>query len=144
MGVTVAFNYAQWIARYSEFTAVTEPVAQDYFNEATAYHRNDGGGPVPTAALQSTLLNMLTAHIAQLYLTANNQAQSQLVGRISNATEGSVSVQVEMPANMPAVSAWFQQTKYGLSYWQATNGFRTARYRPMPYVVVGRGPIWGR
>ena len=143
MGATVSFNYTQWLARYPEFSTVDQPTAQDYFNEATAYLRNDGGGPVPTAALQSTLLNMLTSHIAKLYEVTNGAATSNLVGRISDATEGSVSVSTDMP-DMPGTAAWFLQTKYGLSYWQATAGFRTARYRARPQVVLGAGPWWGR
>lgn len=126
MGVVVTFDYAGWVARYPEFAAVTQPLAQSYFDEATIYQANDGSGPVKTAAIQSTLLNMLTAHIAALYAAAA-PGVSPLVGRISSATEGSVSVNVEMETTIN--SAWFMQTKYGASYWQATAGYRTMRYR---------------
>jgi hypothetical protein len=144
MGVVVTFDYASWVARYPEFAAVSQPTAQEYFNEATMYCRNDGGGPVPTAAIQSTLLNMLTAHLAFLYSGANGEAPSQLVGRISDAAEGSVHVAVEMPTNMSAAAAFFTQTKYGLAFWQATVGYRTARYRARPqFVVGGRWPMIG-
>jgi len=63
MGVVVQFNYAAWAARYPDFAAVDPTLVSLYFNEATLYARNDGGGPVCDSGVQSTLLNMLTAHI---------------------------------------------------------------------------------
>lgn len=143
MGVIVSFNYDAWIARYPEFSAVTSASAEQYFAEATIYHANNGAGPVATATLQSALLNMLTAHIAWLSSprdengrpdSSGSQLASPLVGRISNASEGSVSVQTEFGDSTPGTVAWFNQTQYGASYWQATRQFRTMRYRPGPCV----------
>lgn len=126
----VTFNYALWIARYPEFVAVTEPVAQLYFNEATLYHRNDGTGPIADDDFQLMLLNMLTAHIAALNaLGADGQLVSPLVGPITNATEGSVSVGVQ-PFAAYGTQLWLVTTKYGSSYWFAMAPYRTARYIP--------------
>jgi hypothetical protein len=70
---------------------------------------------------------MVTAHIAALNAPIGGQPSSPLVGRINNATEGTISVQTQM--DYPAGSAqWFVQTKYGAAYWAATAGFRTMRY----------------
>ena len=129
MGVVVAFDYNAWSVRYPEFGSISESLAAAYFAEAGLYLRNDGGGPVSDAATQSLLLNMLTAHIAALNYGVNGEPSSPLVGRIASATEGSVSVSVDTGA-LPGSAAWFQQTKYGLSYWQATAGYRTMRYVP--------------
>jgi hypothetical protein len=99
------------------------------------------------------LLNMLTAHIAMMNsgITASsvpNGGSSQLVGRISDATQGSVSVSADMGTAGPAGGSapWYQQTKYGAAYWQATAGYRLGgRYKrgPQPYFGVaspnGRG-----
>jgi hypothetical protein len=128
MGAVVTFNYPAWAARYPEFTGVDPTLVQAYFNEATIYCRNDGGGPVSTDAIQTTLLNMLTAHICQLNAAINGQDSSQIVGRINSASQGSVSVGTEM--NLPGSAAWFAQTKYGVAYWQATAPYRTMRYMP--------------
>lgn len=147
MGVIVEFDYDVWVARYPEFAGVSEAAAQAYFDEATIYNRNDGGGPVPTAAVQSTLLNMLTAHIAARYATINGQVPSTLVGRISDASEGSVSVKADYAEATPGSMAWYIQTKYGADYWQASAPYRTMRYRPGPGTggVVGGGwPYGGR
>jgi len=125
MGVVVAFDYDAWTARYPEFTSVTEPVAELYFAEACVYHANDGSGPVNNSLVQTALLGMLTAHIAARY---QNQKANNPVGRISSATEGSVTVNLEY--NIPAGTAqWYNTTQYGSDYWNATQVYRSFRYR---------------
>jgi hypothetical protein len=137
MGAVVSFSYPAWIARYPEFASVQKQVAQEYFNEATLYHRNDGGGPVPNAVIQSMLLNMMTAHIAARYVQSlgspspgSPQDANSLVGRISDATEGSVSVRADYAGSVTVSQAWYLQTKYGADYLNATRPFRTMRYLP--------------
>ena len=135
MGVTVTFDYPAWVARYPEFGYVELPLAQAYFDEATLYLRNDGSGPVPKVSVQKMLLNMLTAHIAALNAaSASGQPASGIVGRITNASEGSVSVAAEMRGS--ELAEWFFQTKYGASFWQATAPYRTMRYR-VPFTRTG-------
>lgn len=140
MGVVVAFNYSTpdvpnspaWVLRYPEFASVDEVTATGYWTEATIYHVNDGSGPIKTAEVQSTLLNMLTAHIAARYAVLNGQAASPLVGRIENASQGSVSVNAKYADATPGSMAWYVQTKYGADYWSATRVYRTMRYRVAP------------
>lgn len=162
MGVIVAFNYSTpgdplnpaWVLRYPEFAAVTEPIATGYWNEATIYHANDGSGPVLTEAIQRTLLNMVTAFIAARYSQSQGspvpgaaQDANGLVGRVSSASEGSVSVQTE---NMypPGSAQFWQQNKYGADYWNATKAYRTMRYRASPgrfsgsAIYAGRSGFW--
>jgi Protein of unknown function (DUF4054) len=143
MGVIVQFNYAQWIARYPEFKQVEQSTAQEYFGEATLYLRNDGTGPVRDAPTQLRLLNMLTAHIAALNApSADGEPASPLVGRVSNASEGSVSVQTENDYP-PGTVQWYQQTKYGSAFWAATVAYRSVHYLPNKKPVVGAGPWFG-
>ena len=126
MGVVVTFDYNAWVARYPEFAPprVTPVTAAAYFNEATLYHRNDGGGPVSDIGTQQTLLNMLTAHIAELNAPDPEGAPaSPLVGRIGSVSQGSVSTAVAYNASDP--EQWFAQTKYGAAYWAASAQFRT-------------------
>jgi hypothetical protein len=140
MGVIVNFDYNSWIARYPEFgpngaQPVSSTLAGLYFNEATLYSANNGSGPVRDATTQSMLLNMMTAHIAALNAPlANGQPASSLVGRISNATEGSVTLGIENQYP-PGSPQWFQQTKYGAAWWAATAQYRTMRYTVGPTVV---------
>ncbi|CCE07592.1 conserved hypothetical protein [Bradyrhizobium sp. STM 3843] len=143
MGVIVQFNYAQWIARYPEFAQVAQPTAQEYFGEAGLYLPNDGTGPVRDAATQLRLLNMLTAHIAALNAaSADGEPAPPLVGRISSATEGSVSVQTQNDYP-PGTAQWFQQTKYGSAFWAATIAYRSVHYLQNKKPVVGAEPWWG-
>jgi hypothetical protein len=142
MGVTVTFDYAAWVARYPEFSTVTQPMAQDYFNEATLYFRNDGGGPCNDASVQLTLLNMLTAHIAQLNAIINGVVPSPLVGPLSDVSEGSVSAATDL-SNIPGSAAWYNQTKYGFAFWAATRGWRTAVYRPFRRFIPSGGAFGG-
>ena len=141
----VVFNYASWIARYPEFSTLAngaDPtvVAPECFNEACLYLNNTNGSLVCDVNIRTTLLNMLTAHIMLLNFGANGQAPSQLVGRVSSAGQGSVNVSATMgPASGSA--AWFQQTKYGAAYWQASAQYRMMRYQPppaTPYDYIGR------
>jgi hypothetical protein len=131
MGAVATFDYAAWTVRYPEFSTVTQPQAQACFDEAGLYLANDGSGPVGDQARQSLLMNMLTAHIASINFGVNGEAPSPLVGRVSSATQGSVSVSADMPA-VPGTAAWFMTTKYGAAFWAATAAYRTAHYRPGP------------
>lgn len=135
MGVIVTFDYGAWSARYMDLAPyINSNTATECFEEATLYQANDGSGPVndPTRALQ--LLNMLTAHIAAIdYPVTGNpsspNASSTLVGRISDATEGSVTVSAQNDYP-PGTVQWFQQTKYGSAWYAATAQYRRMKYRP--------------
>jgi hypothetical protein len=130
VGVVVAFDLAAFRARYPEFDYVSDALVDQYFAEATGYHANDGSGPVKTAALQSLYLNMMTAHIAALNAPkgASGDPANPLVGRIASAGEGSVNVSAEYDGGS-ITTAWFLQTRYGAAYLQATQQYRTFRYR---------------
>ena len=145
MGVVVTLDPAVFVAQFPEFAYLSVPQITGYFAIATAFHRNDGGGPVQTAAIQSQALYYATAHIAKLFAaTASGQPSSDLVGRISDAGEGSVNVGTSFPEGTPTM-AWWVQTKYGAAYWALTAPYRTARYlvnRRFPS-VVGPGFIPG-
>lgn len=128
MGIVV-FDLNGFRARYPEFATVSDGLLQDYFDEATIYLNNTENSLVQDVTKRALLLRMLTAHIAALNAGVNGEAASPLVGRINSATEGSVSVTTDMGA-VSGSAAWFMQTKYGASYWQATVNLRSFRYIP--------------
>lgn len=145
MAVAV-FDYAAWVARYPEFGAVSEQRAALFFAEAGLYLDNTDASPVQDVAMRLVLLNMVTAHIAALSGALNADGKpSGLVGRVSSASEGSVSVSTELGL-VPGSAVWFQQTSYGLSFWQATKGYRSAVYvAPQPYnFEPWAGSTWRR
>jgi len=127
MGATSTFDPAFFAARYPEFAGIVSTTAPGYFLEAGLYLNNTGSGVVQDAGVQKVLMHMLTAHLGELNDESSERGASPLVGRISDAGEGSVKVHAEM-VGATGSSAWFQQTKYGAAFWQATARFRSARY----------------
>lgn len=135
----VTFNYSNWALRYPELAcSVPDELAQLFFAEACLYCDNTNCSLVTddsATGQRALFLGMLTAHIAALNAPLNGQASAQVVGRLSNATEGSVSVQFQNDYP-PGSAQWFQQTKYGAAYWQASAQFRTGRYVASPARLV--------
>jgi hypothetical protein len=130
MGVVVTLDPGVFAAQFPEFAYLSGPQVVGYFAMATSMHRNDGGGPIATAVVQSQALYFLAAHFAQLFAaTSSGQPASTLVGRVSDASEGSVNVSAAFPEGTPTM-AWYAQTKYGAAYWQITAPYRTMRYIP--------------
>lgn len=144
MADAVPFDKAAFLQRYPEFASIPGPLLDAYFIEAQLHLNNTGTSPVVQVDMRSVLLNMIVAHIAQLNSGANGQGASPLVGRLSQATEGSVSVSADVGGNVSQTEAYWAQTRYGWAYWNATRAYRTARYLPgrsvAPRYYGGRGP----
>jgi hypothetical protein len=143
--MTIAvFDFATWAARYPELASISSVLAGAYFSEACLYLDNTDASLVKDANIRLMLLNILTAHIAKMNAAINGIPASDIVGRISNATEGSVSVgaELQLPQGIPQ---WYGQTRYGIAYWTAMAPYRTMRYRvgklynPDPYAPYIRG-----
>lgn len=134
MAVAV-FDYATWSARYPDLVAqVPQSLAELYFAEAELYLCNTECSPVQNVAQRTLYLYMLVAHIAYLNLPAGCGGNGAgMVGRVSNATQGSVSIGTDM-GNQPGSAQWFMQTQYGAAFWQATLWLRTARYVHIPRI----------
>jgi hypothetical protein len=138
------FDYTAWITRYLEFGAVSDAQAALFFAEAGLYLDNTDCSPVQDVTTRLMMLNMLTAHIAALSGALNpNGIPDGKVGRVSSATEGSVSISVDLNLQ-PGTAAWFSQTPYGFAFWQASKGARSATYvAPVPYCFEPRGGYFG-
>ena len=132
--MSVVFNVATFRARYPEFSAVADATLSALFDEACLYLDNSDASPV-SEARRLPLLNMLTAHIAFIGGMLNADGQPKPVGRVSSATEGSVSVSFEGVAPTPGTGAWFQQSQYGAAFWQATSSLRCFHYVPDPLII---------
>jgi len=140
------FNYSAWVSRYPEFEgAVDQGRAALFFAEAGLYLDNSDCSPVTDLTARLMLLNMVVAHLAVLSGALEPDGKpTGMVGRISTASEGSVSISVDTGL-MPGTAPWFQQTSYGLSFWQATKNLRTARYVPAgAYVSEPWASPWRR
>lgn len=126
------FNSTQFLARYPEFSAVSTTKLQAYFLEAGLYLNNSDCSPVRDVCRRGLLLNMLVAHISKLGGDLSADGQSLPVGRMSQATEGTVSASFEFATPTPGSAAWFNQTQYGAAFWQTTVSLRSFRYSPRP------------
>ena len=126
------FTYALWAAIFPELSLYTNSAqATQYWTEATMLLDNTISSPVQDIAQRTAILNLITAHICALRQPLGGQPSSPLVGRISDATEGSVSVKAEMNV-APGSAQYFAQSKYGIQAWQMLLPFRSARYYPGP------------
>lgn len=142
----VTFSSATWVAMFPEFTPLTPAQGQAYFMAASTICANSACNPINADGNLATLLYWLTSHFAWLLCpkdangnpAATGQMASQLVGRISDAAEGSVNVSVDWPtgADTTALEKFLAQTKYGAAYWAMTSQYRTARYLARPTIVV--------
>lgn len=141
MGAIAQFDPVAFAATYPEYASLPAGQLQGYFALAGLYLANDGTGPVQDVVTQDLLMSLLVAHIAKLNATVNGVAPSGLVGRISSASEGSVSVSVDA-SGVPGSAAWFAQSPYGFQFWQATARFRRARYVPGPSTMPAYGAGW--
>ncbi len=128
----VTFNAAAFKARYPEFAAVGDPLLGEYFKEADLYLSNADNSPVQNVERRGVLLNMITAHLAALGGVLSADGMPRPVGRVSQASEGSVSASFEDVAATPGSGVWFRQTQYGAAFWQATSSLRGFRYIPQP------------
>lgn len=126
----VTFDPVAWATAFPAFQTLPAPLATQYFGLSTLYLSNSPCSVVEDIAARQSLLWLLTAHLAQLFSPPGESGPSGLVGRISSASQGSVSVSAEFPASDDA--AWFLQTPYGAAFWQASLPYRTGRYIPVP------------
>jgi hypothetical protein len=133
----VTLDIPKFRAIFPEFSDVTDVQLQFLFDEATDYLNNSEYSVVPEYAKRERLLYLLMAHLAWIrYGDAKGNGGSGFVGRISSATEGSVSVGSELGA-MSVGTAWYTQSPYGLAFWQATKVYRMAKWYPgCPYRYV--------
>lgn len=137
----VVFNYQLWSTLYPEFGAtVNEPQAQQFFDLATLYVDNTPCSLVPFSnasgnPIRAPILGMITAHLAQLQSGSSVQPAGPLVGRISDVSEGSVSISTDV-TGLPGSAVWFAQTRYGLNAWQAMAPFRAGMFIPPPQIPL--------
>jgi hypothetical protein len=142
MGISVPFVFDVWASAYPMFSNIDQNTIQAVVLPlAQSYHRNDGGGPINDPVIQTQALWLAVAHVAQLMFGSTTQEASPLVGRVSNATEGSISVTAEYNDKNPA-GAWWEQTTYGAAYWQLIKSYAMGFYHPK-VTPLGRAWIYG-
>jgi hypothetical protein len=142
LGVVV-FDPAAFIASYPMFSTVATNTLTANFGVATLYLNNSCCSVVTDANVRQSLLNLLTAHVTALFNGVGGAAPAGIVGRIAQATEGSVSVAAEYSSQVSQSQAWYLQTAWGAAYWAATVNYRGMRYVAAPRRNYGPWPLYG-
>lgn len=122
----VVFDLPAFKSAYPEFAGVADSALQQYFAQAEQLVNNTDNSRVSSITERTLLLSLLVAHVAKMRLSA--ASGGGLVGRVSSATEGSVSVSADMGPTTNT-QAWYIQTTYGADYWALTAKYRTFHYR---------------
>ena len=130
----VVFDPAAFKARYKEFASCDDALLSDYFEESMDILNNTDSSIVRSVDERRRLLWYLTAHKAELGGNGMPGSGHGMVGRISSATQGSVSATSEYAMPKTLTASWYLQTKYGTDYWNATAKYRTFRYRSKKHV----------
>lgn len=126
----VAFNVTKFRARYPEFASVADATLTAIFTDETPFYLDNSDASPYAPDRRLVLLNMLVAHIAYIGGALNADGMPKPVGRVSSATEGSVSANFEGVTPTPGSGAWFQQSQYGAAFWQATTAHRSFFHCP--------------
>lgn len=126
----VVLDIPKFRAMFPEFSNVTDAQLPYLFDQSNDYLNNSECSLVEDAVKRERLLYLLMAHLAYMrYGDANGNGGTGLVGRLSSATEGSVSVSSEA-GQVEFRYMWYTQSPYGMDYWQATKVYRMANYYP--------------
>lgn len=126
MGASVSFDYDLWAKMFPQVAMNTNKyqIENLVLPLASQYCPIDGTSPCCIASTLSQAINLMVAHISQLFFGINGAAPSGAVGRVADASEGSVSVTLDYGATNSS-SAWFVQTPWGAAYWQLMLPFRS-------------------
>lgn len=138
----VVFEPALFSQQFPQFATVGAPALQFNFQRAALQLNNSCGSRVTNASERELLLLLLTAHVTALTNGVNGQPPAGIVGHVSHAQQGSVSVSASV-GTMAYGQAYYMQTQWGAEYWQATAKYRTMRYIPAPAVCADFGGLSG-
>ena len=127
MSGVVEFNVNKFRSLYPNLKA-TDDQLNWYFVESTMLLNNTSKSCVKSLAEREVLLFLLVAHFAVLQQRV--EGDNEVVGRISSASQGSVSVTLDN-GQTTLSDKWYQQTPYGSKYWALT-----AKYRSFLYVAT--------
>lgn len=141
----VVFVPADFKAAYPEFASVPDARTTLLFNMATStLLDNTDNSPVMDIGLRTQLFYLLVAHLLLLLGGAPTQPDNTPPGRLSSATEGTITTSFEylLPPGS-AMAPWYIQTKYGAMYWTMTAQFRGARIIANGDSGIGRAIAYG-
>lgn len=104
---------------FSDSTIYPDAMLDIYFSIAEEYISNNECSKTSL----KTRKNLLYLTLAHLLLLLSGNKDGSTVGRVANATQGSVSVGLSYPISPN--SAWWTQTQYGAMVWELTKKYRS-------------------
>lgn len=129
----VALDVDYFARRYPTINVSDADLLQDYFDESCMFVNNTDSSIVSDVGERKILLHLLMAHIAALNgfdSPDGSDVSSGLVGRVTSATEGSVTVSTDYGASISEQQAYFLQTPFGADFWAKTKKYRSFMYIP--------------
>jgi hypothetical protein len=141
----VVFDPAAFAIAYPEFATVAQARTTMLFDMAAAtLLDNTDNSPVMDIGLRTQLFYLLVAHLLLLLGSAPTAPDNTPPGRLSSATEGTITTSFEylLPPGS-AMAPWFVQTKYGAMFWTMTAQFRSARIIANGDSGIGRAIAYG-
>lgn len=122
----VEFDVAEFREEYPFFSKLTDTQLNSLFRKACLRLRNDAKSCVKDIYVRNEFLYLIVAHLATLFQKALDG--NSLVGRISSASEGSVSVSSEYSVSQGGGEKWWSQTPWGADYWTSSAPYRVPNY----------------
>lgn len=112
---------------YPQFKDFSDELLEFFFEKAESTLLDNTECACVPIKERKFLFYLLVAHYAELQQRIN-EGNSSLVGRVSSASEGSVSISTEFNLGTSSVGQWLNQTPYGSEYWMAISKYKTALY----------------
>ncbi len=127
-----SLDYAVFIAQFIAFASLTQAQITAAYAEALAtlssQITNLTGDPA-IDQINAIRMNYATAHLLAILYGENGNPPSGIVGRVDDATQGSVHVHADM-GTMGQGAVWWNQTVYGARFWALTEPLRRLSYVP--------------
>lgn len=128
----VVFDAVEFQTQFPSFATLSPSLLQIAFDLATLLLNNSCASVVADAVKRQSLLYLLTAHIASVQFGENGKPPTGVVGRISDAQQGSITVRSQWATDVSDAAAYYLQSSWGALYWRATAVYRTGRYFAPP------------
>lgn len=129
------FDPAAFKAAFPQFSKFTDEQLTQFFEEVENTVLDNTESSCIGLKDRKKFFYLLVAHQAALQ-DRINEGNTGLVGRISSATEGSVSISTDYLSSPTALAQWLNQTPYGAKFYAWTSKYRSALWvsaqAPMP------------
>ena len=146
MSNVFVFDSTEFKTIYTQFSARTDAQLNWFFEEVESDVLDNSETSCISLKTRRKLFFLLVAHKAELQNRIDS-GNTGMVGRISSASEGSVSVTTDYSTSSTALAQWLNQTPYGAEYYALTARYRTALWvaagTPMPVKRSRFGSTFG-